>query len=70
MAQFYFNVCDGEMVVLKDDTGDYHADAAQAMAQAVVMARELAEDDHQWRGYPVVVVDEHGKEIGRVPIGH
>jgi hypothetical protein len=70
MAQFYFDVGNGKMVVLKDDTGDYHADAAEAMAQAAVIARELAEDDHQWRGYSVVVVDEHGMEVGRVPIGH
>jgi uncharacterized protein DUF6894 len=57
-------------VVLKDDTGDSHADIDDAMAQAAVIARELGEDDHQWRGHSVVVVDEDGMEIGRVPIGH
>jgi hypothetical protein len=41
MARFFFNVGNGKMVVLEDDTGDYHADAAEAMAQATVMAREL-----------------------------
>ena len=70
MARFYFNVGDGKMVVLKDDTGDCLADIEEAMAQAAVIAKELAEDDHQWRGHSVVVVDEHGMEIGRVPIGH
>ena len=70
MARFYFNVGNGKMVILEDDTGDHHADAAEAMAQAAVMARELAEDDDQWRGQSVVVLDERGMEIGRVPIGH
>jgi hypothetical protein len=70
MARFYFNVGDGKTVVLKDDTGDSHADIDEAMAQAAVIARELGEDEHQWRGHSVVVVDEDGMEIGRVPIGH
>jgi len=70
MARFYFNVGNGKMIVLKDDTGDCHADSAEAMAQAAIIARELAEDDHQWRGHSIVVLDEHGTEIGRVLIGH
>jgi stress response protein SCP2 len=68
MVQFYFHIGNGKMVVLKDETGDRLADAADAMAQAAVIAKELADDDGQWRGYCVVVEGEHGAEIGRVPI--
>ena len=70
MAQFFFHLGNGKMIVLKDDTGDQHADAADAMDQASVIAWELAEDGDQWRGHSIVVVDERGTEVGRVPIGH
>jgi hypothetical protein len=40
------------------------------MAQAAVVARELDDDDNQWRGHSVIVVDEHRMAIGRVAIGH
>jgi uncharacterized protein DUF6894 len=68
MVQFYFHIGDGKMVVLKDETGDHLADAAGAMAQAAIIAKELADDEGQWRGYSVLVVDAQGAEIGRVPI--
>ena len=61
MAQFFFHVRN-----IKDETGDQLADTGEAMAQAAVIAQELAADDGQWRGYSVEVVDEHGTAIGRV----
>ena len=69
MAQFFFHVRNGK-TTLKDEGGEELADAAEAMAKAAVIAKELADDDHQWCGHSVVVADEHGREIGRVPIGH
>jgi hypothetical protein len=69
MARFFFHISNGK-TTLKDEGGEEFADVAEAMGQAAVIARELADDDHQWRGHSVVVVDEHGREIGQAPIGH
>lgn len=67
MPQYFFNLSDGE-TVLKDETGDQLAGAVEAMAQAAVLARELADDDGQWHDHSVVVLDEDGVKIGTVPI--
>jgi hypothetical protein len=69
MARFFFHVRNGK-TTLKDEGGEELADVAKAVEQAAVIARELADDDHQWRGHSVVVVDERGREIGRLLIGH
>jgi hypothetical protein len=65
MVQFFFHI---RSTVIKDETGDHLADAEEAMARAAVIAKELADDDGQWRGLSVEVVDQHGREVGRVPI--
>jgi hypothetical protein len=39
-----------------------------AMLQAAVIAAELAQDDDEYKGYVVRVADEHGSEIGTVPV--
>jgi hypothetical protein len=65
MAQFFFHI---RATVIRDETGDHLTDPEEAMARAVVIARELADDHGQWRGLSVEVVDEHGREVGRVPI--
>jgi hypothetical protein len=41
MAQFFFHLSNGK-TTLKEETGDHLADAAEAMAQAAVIASELA----------------------------
>ena len=50
-----------------DDVGETFSDANQASIQAAVIAGEIAQDDH-WTAFSVVVVDELGTEITRVPI--
>ena len=51
----------------KDPIGQQFSDPERAKAHATRIAREIAQDD-DWDGYSVVVVDEHGNEIARVPI--
>jgi uncharacterized protein DUF6894 len=51
----------------KDPIGQQFSNPENAEAHATRIAREIAQDD-DWDGYSVVVVDEHGNEIARVPI--
>ena len=70
MAHYFFHVGNGDTLtdqVGRDEVGERFSDPQNAKAYAGVVARELAEDD-DWNGYAVVVVDEHGNEIARVPI--
>jgi hypothetical protein len=39
-----------------------------AMIEAAVIAGELAQDGEWYNGHVVYVTDEHGNEIGRVPV--
>lgn len=62
----YFFHAAGRRRVFNDDEGQEFVNEADAMAHAVIIAREIAEDD----GVDVVmivVVDEYGNEIGGVP---
>jgi len=63
MARYFFHVSNGD--TFKDEVGNQFPDLKGAMANAQVIAKVLAEDD-DWEGYAVVVIDEHGTEIGRV----
>jgi len=63
--QIFFHI---RATVINDETGDHLTDAEEAMARAAVIAQELADDAGQWRDLSVEVVDEHGTEVGRVPI--
>jgi len=38
------------------------------MIEAAVIAGELAQDGEWYNGHVVYVTDEHGNEIGRVPV--
>jgi len=65
MPRYFFHVSNGR--TFKDDWGEHYLATADAMAHAAKIAKELAEDGG-WGGYLVVVEDEHGAEIGRVPV--
>jgi hypothetical protein len=70
MARYFFNVSNKHTFnFFKDEAGRRFADPEDAKAHAVVVANELAQDD-DWGlgGYSVVVTDEHGTEIARVPV--
>lgn len=64
MPRYFFHVsnCD----TYKDEVGRRFSGPDDAKAHAAVVARELAQDD-DWNDYSVVVIDEHGTEIARVP---
>jgi hypothetical protein len=47
--------------------GRQFSDRVDAKTHAIVVARELAQDD-DYDGYSVVITDELGTEIARVPI--
>ena len=50
-----------------DPIGQQFPNPENAKAHASRIAREIAQDE-DWDGYSVVVVDEHGNEIARVPV--
>jgi hypothetical protein len=62
----YFFHAIGQRRVFNDDEGEEFADEADALAHAAVIAREIAEDDSV-DVLMIVVVDEDGNEVGRVP---
>jgi len=64
-VRYFFHVMSGDKAY-KDEVGRDFASAGGARAHAGVVASELAEED--WSGFSVVVVDDHGHEIARVPI--
>jgi hypothetical protein len=66
MPRYYFHVRNDK--AFDDDTGELHQTRQAAEAQAVQLASELAADGQTYRGYDVVVTDEEGNEIARLPI--
>jgi len=64
-SRFYFHVCNGRRY--PDDTGSAFASAQEAIAHGSVLAAELAQDD-SWEGFSISVMDEQGREIGRVAV--
>ena len=51
-----------------DEVGQHCSGIEAATARAAVVADELAQDTG-WAGFSVMVIDEHGNEIVRRPIG-
>ena len=66
MQKYFFHFMQGEYV-LSDDEGTPCNDRQQALDVANAAASELNLDS-QYDGGEVVVFDEGGTEIGRVPI--
>jgi hypothetical protein len=48
--------------------GEAHSTREGAAAKAAQIARELAEESENYRGYTVIVIDADGKEIDSVSI--
>ncbi len=65
--RYFFHVSHGSSTI-NDDEGTALIGSEVAMLQAAVIAAELAQDGQCYNGYVVYVTDEHGNEIGRVPV--
>jgi hypothetical protein len=66
MERYYFHVTDGELT-FGDEVGRTFATPAAAEGHAVIIATELASDEG-WKGFSVVVTNQTGHEVARVPI--
>jgi hypothetical protein len=64
--KYFFHVM-GASLLIEDDEGTLFPDPSYAVAQARIIANDLAHDEDQYRGH-VVVVDEQENVIARVPI--
>ncbi len=53
---------------IKDDKGTVFSSPEAAVSQAAVIAAELAQDGDSYDGCVVYVTDEHGNDIGKVPV--
>jgi hypothetical protein len=65
-GRFYFHIENGKRY--PDETGSIFSTSDGAAAHAFVIAQELA-PDKSWHGSTVLVTDDRGQEIVRVPIG-
>jgi hypothetical protein len=66
MTRYFF--CVSYSDTYEDEVGYRFSGNVDAKAHAELMAKELAEDDSNWKGYSVIVTDENGAEIARVPV--
>jgi hypothetical protein len=64
----YFFHAQGNHSIFNDEEGMVLSGLDVAMLQAAVIAAELAQDADEYKGYVVRVADEHGREIGTVPV--
>jgi len=67
LPRYFFHVIDGALPI-EDDQGTLFAGPSDAIAHAEVMANDLAQDEDQYRGHVIVVVDDHENVIARIPI--
>jgi hypothetical protein len=65
-SRFYFHIENGKRY--PDETGSVFSTSGDAAAHAFVIAKELA-PDKSWHESAVLVTDDRGQEIVRVPIG-
>jgi hypothetical protein len=63
--RFYFHVSNGKCY--SDEHGTVFANAEEAIANATTIAGELGED-RGWSGFAIIVTDEDGDEIARIPV--
>lgn len=66
MARFFFHVSNGS--TFKDEVGEVYPGLDAASAHAAKIASDLSKDG-DYKGFAVVVIDEQGQEVARVPIG-
>jgi hypothetical protein len=67
MPRYFFHVTDSERA-FNDQTGEMHPTRQAAEAKAAQLARELAAERETYLDYSVIVADEDGNEIARVPV--
>ena len=67
MARFFFHVTKGNARI-DDDDGDDCSSLEDAESLASRIASDLS-TERDYDGFIVVVVDEQGNEVARVPIG-
>ena len=65
--RYFFHVT-GDSSRLQDEVGRTCSGAEHAKAHAAVVADELAQGAG-WKGFSVLVLDENGSEVARLPIG-
>jgi hypothetical protein len=64
-SRFYFHIVNGTRY--PDETGSVFSTIGDAVAHAVVLAQELAQDE-SWQGSSILVTNDRGQEITRVEI--
>ena len=64
---YFFHVVPGTLPI-EDDQGTRFAGPSDAIAHAEVIAKDLAQDDDQYRGHVIVVVDDQENVIAQIPI--
>ena len=67
MSRYSFHVVGGD-TTFRDENGVTFVASQDAVARATTIAAELAQDGDQYRGFSVIVTDEDGNEVSRVPI--
>jgi hypothetical protein len=65
--RYFFHVLGGRFPI-EDDEGTTFQKTADAVAHAEIMADDLAQDDDQYSGYEIVIVDEQDRVVARIPI--
>jgi hypothetical protein len=67
VSRYYFHVV-GQRLPIEDDQGTPFTEPSDAVAHAEIIANDLAQDDGQYRGHAIVVIDERENVIARIPI--
>ena len=70
MPRYFFHVVNGRLPIenIEDNEGTPLAGPSDAVTHAEIIANDLAQDDDQYRGHMIVVVDEQENLIARIPI--
>ena len=67
VARYFFTVLDDEAVFV-DNEGQSFESSDAAIAHAGALARELGSDGTHYHGSVIVVTDERGRELARIPV--
>ena len=68
MRRYFFHVVNSHKATYQDKLGRRLIDVEHAKRHAAGIAKEL-DEEHGWDEHFVVIFDEEGNEIGRLPIG-
>jgi hypothetical protein len=64
-ARYYFHLRNGQRY--PDESGKVFSSTEAAIAHAALVASELTQDEG-WEGFEIVVTDQQGNVITRVPV--